>query len=154
VDEVYAKASRKIYAIIMLTKAGVSQKDRLEVYCARIRPLMEYACQVWHPGLTKDQSDTLESIQKRVLKIVYKDASYEEAIILAKLAKLSVRRESLCKKLFEQIQNDNHRLNKLLPSKKENSHALRRVNKYETIKCKTNRYKHSFVPYCLDNFQK
>ena len=65
----YAKAARKVYAIIMLTKAGLSQQDRIEVYCARIRPVFEYACQVWYSGLTKEQSDSLESIQKRVLKL-------------------------------------------------------------------------------------
>ncbi len=71
VDEIYTKA--KIYAVIMLTKAGLSKQDILDVYCAKIRPIMEYACQVWHPGLTKEQSDSLETIQKRVLKTVYKD---------------------------------------------------------------------------------
>jgi hypothetical protein len=101
VDEMYAKAARKVYAIIILTKAGLSQQDRLDVYHARIRPVLEYACQVWHPGLTKEQSDSLESIQKRVLKIVYKEVTYDEALELAKLPKLSVRRENMCKKLFE-----------------------------------------------------
>ncbi len=60
----------------------------------------------------------------------------------------------MCKKLFEQMKDKNDRLNKILPPKKENSHSLRIVNTYETIRCKTTRYKHSFVLYCLDNFQK
>ncbi len=150
VDEIYTKAARNISAVIMLTKTGLSKQDILEVYCAKIRPIMEYACQVWHPGLTTEQSDSLESIQKRVLKIVYKDANYEEALNLANLPKLSERREHMCKKLFEQMKDKNHRLNKFLPPKKENTHGLRIVNTYETIRCKTTRYKHTFVPYCLE----
>ncbi len=47
VDEIYAKATAKFYAVIMLTKAGLSKQDTLEVYCARICHIMEYACQVW-----------------------------------------------------------------------------------------------------------
>ncbi len=84
----------------MLNKAGLSKQDILEVYCAKIRPIMEYACQVWHPGLTKEQSDSLESIQKRVLKVVYTDTNYEEALNLANLPKLSECRENMCKKLL------------------------------------------------------
>ncbi len=34
----------------------------------------------------------------------------------------------------------------------ENGHCLRKINQYETIECNTNRYKHSFVPFCLDHF--
>ncbi len=75
VDEIYTKAARKVYAVIMLPKAGLSKQDIREVYCAKIRPITEYACQVWHPGLTKEQSDSLESIQKRVFKIMYKDTN-------------------------------------------------------------------------------
>ncbi len=51
------------------------------------------------------------------------------------------------------MQNENHRLHKLLPAKKENCHCLGKINQYETIKCNTNYYKHSFMPFCLDHFQ-
>ncbi len=115
VDKIYTKAARKVYAVIMLTKAGLSEQDIREVYCANIRPIMEYACEVWHPGLTKEQSDSLESIQKRVLKIVHKDTNYEEALNLAKLPKLSEHREHMCKNRFEQMKDKNYRLNNLLP---------------------------------------
>ncbi len=75
----------------MLTEAGLSKQDILEVYCAKIHPIMEYACQVWHPGLTKEQSDTLESIQTRVLKIVYKDTNYKEALKLNTMLILNMK---------------------------------------------------------------
>ncbi len=108
VDKIYTKAARKIYAVIMLTEAGLSEQDILDVDCAKMCPIMEYACQVWHPGLTKEQSDSLESIQKRVLKVVYKDTKYEEALHLANLPKLSEHRENICKKVFEQMKDKNH----------------------------------------------
>ncbi len=38
-------------------------------------------------GITTEQLDNLESIQKRVLKIVYKDTNYEEALIFSKSSK-------------------------------------------------------------------
>jgi hypothetical protein len=153
IDTVYSKASKKLYTVIMLSRAGLKQEDLVLVYCTRIRPILEYACQLWHPGLTKEQSGCLESIQKRVLKIIYRDLNYQEALAIAGIPTLKQRRNDMCNKLFTQMQNKDHRLHKLLPNKKENCHSLRKINKYETIKCKTNRYKHSFVPYCLDHFQ-
>ena len=35
-----------------------------------IRSLLEYACPVWRNGLKNEQSDQIESIQKRALKII------------------------------------------------------------------------------------
>ena len=35
-----------------------------------IRSILEYACPVWHNSLTIEQSDQIESIQKRALKIM------------------------------------------------------------------------------------
>ncbi len=47
-----------------------------EKIITRIRPIVEYACQVWHPGLTQEQSECLESIQKQAIKIMYKKIDY------------------------------------------------------------------------------
>ena len=41
----------------------------LRVFTAVVRSLTEYACQAWHTTLTEEQSDKLESIQQRALKI-------------------------------------------------------------------------------------
>jgi len=35
-----------------------------------IRPVLEYACPVWHNSLTTEQSDRIETIQKRTLKVI------------------------------------------------------------------------------------
>ncbi len=86
-------------------------------------------------------------------KIIYNNLDHQEALTIAGFHTVKQRRIDMCKKLFIQIQNENHRLLKLLPTKKENCHCLRKINQYETIKCNTNRYKHSFLPFCLDLFQ-
>ncbi len=109
--------------------------------------------QVWHPGLTQEQSECFESKKKRAIKIIYKNLDYQEALTIAGLPTVKQRRIDMCIKLFTQMQNENHWLHKMLPAKKENSHCLRNINQNETIKCNTNGYKHSFVPFCLDHFQ-
>ena len=39
-----------------LKRAGVSVDDLVHYYQSVIRPVLEYACAVWHPGLTKEQT--------------------------------------------------------------------------------------------------
>ena len=73
----------------------MTSKDLVKVYTSLVRPIAEYACQVWHAGLTKAQIDMIESIQERVLKIIYPDNDTEEALSLSKLDSLYERREML-----------------------------------------------------------
>ena len=36
-----------------------------------IRSVLEYACLVWHPGLTSKLSEDTEHVQKRCLRIIF-----------------------------------------------------------------------------------
>ena len=44
----------------------MQEVDLLVYYKAIMRTVLEYPCLVWHPGLTKAQSDLIESTQKRL----------------------------------------------------------------------------------------
>ena len=77
---------------------------------------MEYASPVWHNSLTEEDSNLIESIQKRALKLVYPHLSYDEALDQTNLPSLKDRRRLLCEKLFEEIQDEEHRLNHVLPT--------------------------------------
>jgi len=39
----------------------------------------EYACPAWHTSITKDQTKSLEDIQRRALQIIIGNTPYEEA---------------------------------------------------------------------------
>ena len=64
---------------------------------------MEYACPVFHDSLPEYLSNDLERIQKRVMRIIYASASYQEALATAELAPFALRRQQLTDKLFKQI---------------------------------------------------
>ena len=55
-------------------------------------------CQIFHSGLTKNQSRDIENIQKKSLKIILGKlySCYEEACTLLSCEPLSDRRDSLC----------------------------------------------------------
>jgi len=67
-----------------------------------IRSVLEYACPVWHNSLTNEQSDQLECIQKRALKIICGSSfiDYEHMCFLYNLPSLSEHRETICKRFF------------------------------------------------------
>ena len=45
VDNITAKASRRIYLLKQLKHAGMDHKPLIQFYCACIRSVLEYACQ-------------------------------------------------------------------------------------------------------------
>ena len=56
-----------------LKRAGITQKDLVSVYVSVVRPVLEYACPVWHTNLPQYLSDNIEVIQKRALKCIFLD---------------------------------------------------------------------------------
>ena len=41
-----------------------------------IRPVLEYACPVWHSGLTVEHRNRIEAMQKRVFSIIFDTSDY------------------------------------------------------------------------------
>src|SRR5208282_6373359 len=83
-------------------------------------PVTEYACAVWHPGLTKSQSHSLEALQRRAFRtILSHNTDYSDALFITGLPTLADRREELTRRLFSQIQNPAHCLHYLLPNKRD-----------------------------------
>ena len=147
-----SKCASRLYYLKQLKRSGMRERELLVYYKAIVRPVVEYACPVWHPGLTQAQSEHIESIQKRALRIIYPGCSYREALKASALEKLDHRRDEICRKTFHDIQQDDHKLNYLVPSAKSVPYELRSV-KLPVPKIKNKRYCSSFVIYSLLNYQ-
>ena len=96
IDNMVAKANTRKYFITILKRSGVQLGDLVRCYCTSVRPLLEYAAPVWHPGLTIQQSDVLEQVQRQFLRVLLPDSSYSEARHISGLPTLSERRTKLC----------------------------------------------------------
>jgi hypothetical protein len=146
-----SKAGKRLYYLRELKHAGLSKEDLICIYLALIRPVCEYACPVWSTCLTLEQKQTIESIQRRSLRIINPILNYDEARSEYNLPTLEERRDKLCMKFFREMCNPNHRLHHLVPQKRVLN--LRPYPEYEVPKCNTERYKNSFIPWCLFNCQ-
>ena len=52
IDAVVSKAASRLYFLKQLRRADAPARDLLHFYTTVVRPVLEYACPVWHPGLT------------------------------------------------------------------------------------------------------
>ena len=134
-----------------LKRAEVGQRDILNIYVSVIRPVLEYACQVWHTNLPSYLSGNIERIQIRAMKCIYPGHNYDYILTnMEKLPTLQQRREVICRKYFNKVTNVNHKLHHLLSARRT---VTRNTNIYPIPGVRTERYKRSLIPWGLYNWQ-
>ena len=96
------KASKRLYALRTLRRSGVPSLDLCSVFCYFLRPILEYACPVWHSSLTLKLSDEIETIQRHAVKTILPHLTYDGLSAL-NLTTLFDRREHLCRSFYHKI---------------------------------------------------
>ena len=145
VEKIVSKATKRLYLITQLKRAKVPIEDIIQIYCACIRSILEYASPVFHNSLPKYLDNEIERVQKRFLKRIYPDLSYDEAIEISKLDTLFDRRSAACHRLFEEAQDRDHKLHSLIHQKEDCSYSLRRCSIFSLPRIRTDQYKNSFI---------
>ena len=101
VDAIVSKAASRLHFLNQLKRASAPIRDLLHFYISVLRPVLEYACPVWHSSLTASQSNALESVQKRAISMIYSRADYETSLTVASIDTLKDRREKLTERFFK-----------------------------------------------------
>jgi len=57
-----SKAAKRLHFLKQLKRSGAERDDLLCFYGTVIRPVLEYACPVWHSSLAVAQSKALKSL--------------------------------------------------------------------------------------------
>ena len=70
INTILSKASKRLYFLKQLRRAGVPPQQLIHFCMAVIRPVLEYAFPVWHYSITRAQSEHFESTQKRAIHII------------------------------------------------------------------------------------
>ena len=125
-----------------LRKAGMNGGDLLTVFKTMIRSVADFASPTYHSLLTRTQSNLLESLQRRALKIIYgHETSYKDCLAIAGIQTLQERREGLVKK-FAVKTSKNHRFSDgWFPEKPITQHNTRQSQKYLELRPRTERMK-------------
>ena len=56
ISNIVHKASSRLYFITILKRCSAKPEHLLHVYRSHVSSILEYACPVWHPGRTREQS--------------------------------------------------------------------------------------------------
>ena len=105
INEVVAKASKRLHILHVLKRGGVPPADLLKVYFALIRSVLEYCCPVWRNALPVKLSDNIERVQKRALRNIFPALHHQEALATNGCVSLHTRRMELCSKFFTKTSN-------------------------------------------------
>jgi hypothetical protein len=151
IAEVVSKASRRLYTLCVLRKSKVPTTDMVAVYTCYIRPVLEYASQVWHSSITERQVIAVENVQKRAARIIFglQYQSYTMALELLGISSLKSRREDLFIKFGKNLLGSSKFRNMLPPEKTTTRDRVLRpstVTGLHIPKCRTERYKRSTIP--------
>ena len=131
INEIVTKASKRLYFFVQLKRAKVTRTDLGLFYSSCIRSIMDYAVPAFHFSLPKYLMQELERIQKRAMSIICPGVSYHEALVIMNFKELATHHDEICESLFHTIVNDNnHRLYKLLPAPYESTYSLRRARPF------------------------
>ena len=157
IEYIVSKAVSRLYFLKHLKRAGLTQLHLLHFYLSVIRPVLEYASPLWHPTLTKSQSDRLEAVQRRALNIIFCCTSatpYIFTLALADISSLQGRRLDHSRRLFQNICQVDSCLHHLLPLPRDPAvtSRLRKPTKYPRPSIRTAKYC-STLSFALVNFQ-
>ncbi len=146
---IVSKASKRLYFLRLLKRAGLDHSSPLAVYTTCIRSVLEYGCQVWNYGASQYLSHDVERVQRQALRIIYPDLSYTKALEVTSLPSLSQRRDELCRSYFIKMTDPTHKLH-YLPPDKRSSH--RNNGNFTYIWSYTNRFKNSYIQSSVVSF--
>ena len=146
IDVIVRKASKRLHIIRVLGPAGVPPQEIVLIYISLIRSILEYCCPVWHTSLPQYLSDSVERIQKRTFRIMYPDMPYKKGLEQLRCSTLYERREDICMKTVNRIEQSGAHLSWLLPLTRDNAHDhdLRNNNNRTPFFWRTIRYPNSF----------
>ena len=109
----------------------------------------------WHAGLTKDQTNKLEGIQKRALRVILGNTllPYEECLVLSGLTTLETRRHELLMGFGHGLLSSQKHRDILPPNITQNKNDTRHSNKLQPYNPEaTQRYGKSFRQYFTTHF--
>ena len=152
-EEIVLKASKRLYLLRVLKRAGVSTSHLVSIYVALIRSITEDVCPVWSTSLPHYLSNQLEMVQKRAMRIIHPLACYDEPLCKSSISRLADRRLEVCSKTFFKACAPDSRLHCFIAPRREEVHGrrLRSSGSISLPKCRTERFKRSFFPYMIFN---
>ena len=118
-------------------------------YVLFIKSLLEQSATLWHSSLTKENEEDLERVQKNAFRNILQDKyeTYQNALNILDMEKLSDRREELCLSFALKCLKNPKTANMFPENKKTHQMETRDPEKYEVQHANNERLKNSAIIY-------
>ena len=145
VTEITKKASKSLYFLTQLKRAGVPKQYLALFYVSYVRSVIDYAAPVFFNGLPQYLKKEPVRLEKRAVSIITSGKC--NSAIEVGLTPILEHYYVLCSTLFDNIVSDpNHKLKALLPPDYDNSrYNLRRQRHFNMPKLCKNRTSNTFI---------
>ena len=98
---------QRYWTLRNLKRSGFTEQELVRVYSTVIRPIVDYACVVYHSSIVAEQDDLLERLQNHALLCIFGPGlSARERRERANITTLRKRREELCDKFAQKCLNN------------------------------------------------
>ena len=113
--------------------------------------MLELAVPVWHSSISLEQQGQIERVQKSSLAAILGQSyiSYENALKVTNLKRLSDRREDICLRF---IKKNMESKNPFLKKIQKNYNTRSDINLVEEIQCRTHAFFMSSIPFLARKF--
>ena len=148
-EEMVKKASSRLWMVKRLKKLGAGMEDLKDVFIKQTRSILEFGAPVWNSGITKEESNDIERVQKSFLYIVLQKeyTSYETALNEIGLETLKERRLKLCVNFARKAAKDPKHSHWFVPFEQCGAKTRSEKNHYQVPLGRLERFKNSPIPY-------
>ena len=148
VEKLLKKFRSRLWALRHLKKSGMNTSDLLFVFTTVLRPILDFAAPTYHPLLSVGQSNDIEKLQKKALRVVYgPEIKYEEALAVANITSLQERRETLTMNFAVSTEKNPRYQDGWFPKKPNQAYPIRKPRPYMETKPSTERMKKNPINY-------
>ena len=125
-----------------MQRSGFNRNDLLTAYTTLIRPVFDFAAVTYHSLLTRDQTNALERLQKRAIKLIDDNyTGYETSLSNLGLTTLEDRRLALIDGFLRKAVNNPRFTQNWFPLKGAHGYDTRHEKNYMEYKYNTERAK-------------
>ena len=149
-DYITKKAYKRLWMIRRLKNLGMNTKSLVKVFTTQIRSVLEFGAVTWHPMLTKENSNSIERVQRSALAIILSPdyRSYEEALAKTELERLDKRRIKLSLSFAKKSAKHTEHSSWFCKQDLNTNMQTRSFKQpYKPVQARTNRLLKSPVPY-------
>ena len=142
------KFRRKFWCLIHLRQSRIKGDHLFRLYCVIVPPVIETNSIVYHSMLTQTQSQTIEKLQKKVLRLCYGNfLCYETMLSEHSILSMEERRIKTIRKFTQNIMKNERFSEKWLVPRMDPDMNIRNRRPYVENHARTSRYQNSPLLY-------